>query len=162
MNKALAAMFLLAAMAACTSSSGTGGTGGTTGGGDAITGADGSAATDGADTTAGGGDTTGGADTTAGGDTAVVADATAADTAANPGGTWANAEPAMKGKCATCHNANAKLFFQADNCASSATKSPAIKSQIEAGKMPQKGMPPLTADEKKAIFDWVAAGAKCP
>ncbi len=179
MKKALATMFILAAVSACTSSSGSGGTGGTSGGSDAAVSGDSATAADTAtagsdtgaattDTATSGADTASAADTgssdtaTGGNDTAVAADVAPADTTVAAGGAWKDAEPAMKAKCATCHNANAKLFFQAGDCASAASKSSSIKSQIETGKMPQKGMPALEAAEKKAILDWVAAGAKCP
>ena len=104
-----------------------------------------------------------GADTTGGGaDTPVGVDAIVPADTASSGATFAAALPGLKAKCATCHNPNAKLFFQAENCASCATKAATMKFQITTGKMPQSGMPKLADDERAAILAWIDGGAKCP
>lgn len=161
--KVFLVMAVAISLGACASSSGSTGGGSTSGGTDATVASD--SGNSAADTAKAGGDAAAGTDTTAGtADTATGGSdtAAAADTGAATGGTWAEAAPGFKAKCGVCHTAAAKNVFVAEDCASAAAKATLIKGDVETGKMPQKGMPALSDGEKKAILDWVAAGAKCP
>ncbi|MSQ84788.1 MAG: hypothetical protein EXR77_18270 [Myxococcales bacterium] len=176
MNKILILIVLSVLAAACaTGGSSSGGTGSGTATdaattADSATGGETAAATDTGATpadaaaadSAGADATTAGADTAAGTDAVAGVDAIEPVDTASSGGTFAAALPGLKAKCATCHNPNAKLFFQAENCASCATKAASMKIQITTGKMPQSGMPKLADDQRAAILAWIDGGAKCP
>lgn len=94
-----------------------------------------------------------------------TADTASTDTAttdtASTTATFDKASAVLSAKCATCHIGVPKAKFDGKDCATVAALANTIKGEISKGAMPPKGSPTLSADEKAAILDWIAAGAAC-
>ena len=82
-----------------------------------------------------------------------------ADATAPAKTTWSSVSAIIKAKCGNCHGGS--LFFKATDCASTAKQGAKLASEVSSGKMPQKGSPQLTADEKAAVLKWAADGFSC-